>query len=148
MIDDTDFRRVFADFGNSIGLQGLALGAGGYRLLEIDGFSVHVTHMEEVGEVLFAAVIGTLPAYPSAAFLTWLLTESFEQMATRGVAFAIDGDDNSVVLLRRFSTRGLTAETFTQEIETVAALAESGAREIKARPSESMSGDMHAFEKI
>lgn len=137
----SNFRLVFSQFGQSVGLASLDVDAYGFAALQIDGFSVHVAHMAEAGEAMLTATVAPLPANPSAAFLTWLLGESLQQMELRGMALAVDMEANSVVLMRRFSTNGLTVETLTREIETLASLVESAAREIKAHGAAAQPSD-------
>lgn len=132
MIED-DFRSFYAAFGRSIGLPELHVDSHGNSLLDIDGLRLHILHMREVQEVLLSARAAKLPAYPQPPLLTWLLTESLEQCEKRGAAFAIDPDENCVIVLRRLSTKGLAVADFSREIETLVSLSEAVAREIGAR---------------
>jgi hypothetical protein len=132
MIDD-GFSALYAEFGRGVGLPGLEVDAYGNGLLDIDKIRLHVLHMREVQEVLLSARSAKLPAYPQPPLLTWLLTESLEQCEKRGAAFAIDPQENCVIVLRRMSTKGLTVADFAREIETLVSLAEAVARETGAR---------------
>jgi hypothetical protein len=128
-----DFRQLYAAFGRSVGLQGLSVDAYGEARLDIDGVGLRIMNMEQIGETLLSARVATLPAHPPASLLTWLLTESLEQNEMRGVAFAVEPDTNAVLAVRRLSTRGLTVEDFTREVEELVSLAETAAREIQTR---------------
>jgi hypothetical protein len=110
--------RLLAEFGDQVGIAGLALDAAGYYCLSFDGEVLNLRYDERREDICVYARVGDLPANAEPAYCAHLFQAGYASVLSGAGMLAVDNEHNAVVWLDRIVPRGMTELMFQQALET------------------------------
>jgi hypothetical protein len=117
--------QLLSDLGLTMGLPGLAFNADGCaRLVFDDTHAVNFESSAETGQLLLYIALGPLPAAGREALYLSLLEGNLFGAQTDGATLAVDSLNHEVVLCRKLVTDELSAQSFTEIVESFVNCAE------------------------
>lgn len=136
--------RLLTDFGNALGLEGLALDENGYCCLSFDDVVVNIESVGDSSLVLLYSSLGALPADAGPEVCRRLLEANYFFHGTGGATIGVDGPTGGVAITRVVDAAGMEVldweaviKAFVDAAESCAALFEVApvAAEAAAAPS-------------
>lgn len=112
----TEAEKLISNFGQTIGIKGLAFDEFGCCMLAFDDdIIVNIAHEKANQRILFFAYIGSVDA--AVTPYKTLLKANFYWRATGGATLSLDQDDGAICLTKPFGLRDLNPEALTSELE-------------------------------
>ena len=112
----TEAETLIADFGESIGIEGLVFDAFGCCMLAFDDdIIVNIAHEKANQRILLFAYIGSVDA--AVTPYKTLLKANFYWRGTGGATLSLDQDDGAICLTKPFSPQELSPTQLTTELE-------------------------------
>ena len=121
---------LLAQFGDNLGLPGLAPDEGGLCILTFDDLTVNFQQVPDREEAIVFARIGTLPTDASPAVLRALLAANLFWTDTRGLTLSLEPGDGGVIAAERLHLAGLEFPQFRRDIERFVRVAEVWQKEV------------------
>jgi hypothetical protein len=125
-----NFSRVLNEFGDSLGLPGLALDEGGYCGLRFDDIPVHLELLGERQQVLLHTCLGSVPAQADKAFHARLLHGNHFFAGTAGATIGVHPESGSIDMALVLEGERLTLEGFERALKAFVDMAEAWQREL------------------
>lgn len=126
--------RLLTDFGNVLGLEGLALDENGYCCLSFDDVVVNIESVGESSLLLLYSSLGALLADAGPAVCRSLLEANYFFHGTAGATIGLDGPTGGVALTRVVDAAGMEVldweaviKAFVDAAESCAALFDANA---------------------
>lgn len=127
--------RLLADFGNALGLDGLALDDKGYCCLSFDELLVNIEAVGDSTLVLLYSSVGVLPADAAPEIYRSLLDANYFFQGTAGATVGLDLAAGTVVLTRVVDAATLQVLDWEGVIQGFVEAAESCARRLQGAAS-------------
>jgi hypothetical protein len=125
--------RLIADFGDHVGIAGLAFDAAGYCCLSFDGQVLNLRYDERREDILVYARVGDVPANADPAHCTHLFQAGYASALAGTGMLAVDNDNGAVVWLDRVVPRGMTEMMFQAALEAAVDQVEFWKRSLSER---------------
>ena len=113
---DNLFEKLLKDFGENVGIPGLALDDSGCCCLSFDDLLVNVEYNDQTRQFFLSAHIGDLPAEGREALYERLLSANYFFRDTQGATLAIDKPSNRVLLVFQAPASALDATIFSNTV--------------------------------
>ena len=127
--------RLLTDFGNALGLEGLALDENGYCCLSFDDVVVNIESVGDSSLVLLYSSLGALPADAGPEVCRRLLEANYFFHGTGGATIGLDGPTGAVAITRVVDAAGMEVLDWEAVIKAFVDAAESCAALFEAAPA-------------
>ena len=125
-MDISQAQQLLADFGASLGLDGLSLDEDGHCALAFDEVMVNIDFIEETQDLLFYSALGISDEAQRSdpAILLPLLQANYFGMGTAGGQIGIDKTSGMVTLSRAYPLQLLDLQGLTASLQAFVSTAE------------------------
>lgn len=127
--------RLLTDFGNALGLEGLALDENGYCCLSFDDVVVNIESVGDSSLVLLYSSLGALPADAGPEVCRRLLEANYFFHGTGGATIGVDGPTGGVAITRVVDAAGMEVLDWEAVIKAFVDAAESCAALFEVAPA-------------
>jgi hypothetical protein len=130
----SNIQEIIAEFGRSIGLDGLALDEGNCCTLQFDAQVVTIEYLPDSDELYFYTRVGIVPAHEATRLrlFTFLLEADCFFRRTSGGVLGVDMEREAVVYTNKVGVGGwLNANLLGEYMQAFVNLAEEFARQLR-----------------
>ncbi len=120
MVSATEYRRLLADFGRAIGLEGLAPDDAGYLCLQIGDAVLNIEFVAAHGHALTYAEAGQMPPQPQVEDYARICELNYAALMLGNGAVAVDTQSGRILLVDRIALTGLNARDLELRIQAIA----------------------------
>lgn len=111
---------LIADYGNYLGLEGLAFDEDNQIVLSVDGTELVIEYVEAGGGILFQAMVGEVPEDYSAEPMMVLNALNSQIFRTGGGIVFLSPESSQLIWCDRLSLDGITLEMFDEAVKMAA----------------------------
>jgi hypothetical protein len=140
--------RLLTDFGNALGLEGLALDENGYCCLRFDDIVVNIESVGDSSLVLLYSSLGALPAQAGPEVCRRLLEANFFFHGTAGATIGLHGPTGGIAITRVVDAAGMEVLDWEAVIKAFVDAAENCAALFEAAPAAAVLAAPSRFEQF